>query len=90
MEYPEDRIDRLLQISVDLHNRLAEIRSLRQAVCAAEATQRGRLAIEIRTLRIGRTVRLREAQRYSVASSGEGMPRLRMSSLASSKSRPSD
>jgi len=38
----EERIDRLLQISADLNNRLAEVQSLRRAVWEAEANQRGR------------------------------------------------
>jgi hypothetical protein len=38
----EQRIDRLLQISADLHNRFAEVQSLRRAVREAEANQRGR------------------------------------------------
>jgi hypothetical protein len=37
----EVRTHRLLQISADLHNRMAEIRALREAVRTVEAPHRG-------------------------------------------------
>jgi hypothetical protein len=42
----EVRTHRLLQISADLHNLMAEIRALREAVRTAEATQRGQEPIQ--------------------------------------------